>query len=590
MLRILSINPTGFGPYGVHQDVPLDNCGVVWLSGVNGSGKSCLFNVISYCLWGRVETVIGDSVAGTDEVSNETLGASCPRVVFMAPTGTYRVTCSRKWKAKIPSPYPEDSDLWPFKGTDIYLERLDESTGVWCDYRESTSPKTRDRLRSILGVSYERYLVTTYLAQGKGLDFLRGKHSDRMSIFTDVANLGLWDNTALMCKVKRGEAHLAESNASAVLARLQGELNGISIFSEESATAYSSELATLQSGLEAKRTEKKQYDEEVVSLAQQMGAIQTGANPYIAQLRDHNSKAYFAHQQSVAKVQDCELKLRQHDESVAAALERAKAKTSTDVYTAKSNLGVAEVAERKAKQAVEDFLSGKLTHCPTCGQELPNKVDGAHLQADLDNCVIERKSREALLKEAQDALDAKRSADMREVQEKGVQDRTGLELALSEAKLALDRETAAFSAQRVELECARDAYDKSEASKSKAVEDLNVKQQSALNSAALLQRRLDADLRRITELETALRNNEAAKVRQVELTTQVAEAEKTYLSAKLDTAEWSWLTQNLGLQGVQAWGHLRKAKRAVGGSVGRHRRKLSHVGQAVSDSPGVQES
>ena len=562
MLKILSVNPTGFGPYGYHDDVVVNDCGVVWLTGENrdkggsnGAGKSWFFNVIAQCLWGRVETVIGQSFTGGDELTNEVLGVGmCPRVVFEDAAGvTWRVTCSRKWKApkKQPSPYAEDSPLWPFKGSDVYLERWDGAK--WVDERMSTAPKTRDKVRETVGISYERYLVTTYLAQGKGLDFLRGTHAQRMAIFTDVVNLSLWDAAAAQFKLKRDEATKVEQERQVALAKLQGEFNAITLLTEKEVFGYQVAQEALQKHITEYAAQKTAHEDALVQIAEQIGSIRIGLNPYVIKLQEHDVQARDFLMKCDARVADCHRTRTQAERMHQDALGAIKMRTSPDVCQVQSKLSVAQVALDKSKKTVDDFLSGKLTHCPTCGQELPNKVDGSHLQADLENCSTEVKALQALLEEAKAAHSIAIDGAILQEQMRAQSAEYECAKVLLDAQTVLNDARQRLAVERQAIEEQRAAYDASESSKSKAVADLSTDRDSTQAQITALNKWLSDAAVSMASYEQALKHNEAAKVRKAVLQVDVAAAEQSLSQVRLDVAEWSWLLKNVGDKGLKSF-------------------------------------
>lgn len=563
MLRILSINPTGFGPYGYHSDVAINDQGVVWLTGQNldkggsnASGKSSFFNVISHCLWGRVETVVGQSFSSSDEISNEAMGlGSCPRVVFSdASAVVWRVTVSRKWKApkQQPSPYLQDSELWPFKGSDIFLERWDGTK--WLDERKATVAKTREYLRGVVGISYERYLVTTYLAQGQGLDFLRGTHAQRMSIFTDICDLGLWDGAAGAFKVSMSEALKLEQDCALTLARLQGEASSIwGILTDEQIANYHQQLTDFSKREYECNELKRNHELRITELSEQIGSISVGVNPYVGQLRDFDVEAKAEGFSLNQQLQEARAAIEKEQQATRTALAAIKMRTSSTVQSAQAKLYVAEVALKKAQATMADFLSGKLTHCPTCRQELPNKVDDAHVRGDLDSCKAEYQALLELLKEEQ----AKHAEAIESALKKEEADSNVRVAALQET---LARVAATVEARQQELKIARDgleaqvgAFYTSEATKAQLVQDLRAQQQTTRDLILKVEVELTQIQSSRSKISDALSMSDYAKERRAQVALKVTAAEKDLASAKLDTAEWTWLAKNVGDKGMKAY-------------------------------------
>ena len=46
MIKLISVNPSGFFGYGLHETIQLDSQGLILLEGLNGSGKSTIIKLI----------------------------------------------------------------------------------------------------------------------------------------------------------------------------------------------------------------------------------------------------------------------------------------------------------------------------------------------------------------------------------------------------------------------------------------------------------------------------------------------------------------------------------------------------------------
>jgi DNA repair exonuclease SbcCD ATPase subunit len=193
MLKFLNINPTGLFSYGVSEAVDLDGLGLVHLVGVNedrdhdsnGAGKSSLFNALCEIVWGENPT--GVSGAGC---ANTQLGKGfCGRVEFLSGNDHYRITYSRGWKDDL---YPVDTDNGvTYSGTSIYFETLQD--GLWRDLRGASMAETRQAIQRVLGLTYERFMASSYLSPRAGNLLLKGTNKDRMAIMSGIVGLSSWD-------------------------------------------------------------------------------------------------------------------------------------------------------------------------------------------------------------------------------------------------------------------------------------------------------------------------------------------------------------------------------------------------------------
>jgi DNA repair exonuclease SbcCD ATPase subunit len=211
MLILEDVNPTGFFSYGMHETVPLDNQGVVLLTGINrdrlsvtanASGKSSLLNTIAHILYGENPTEKGE-----DKIVNSVWNRGCWGMVKFNISGQrYRIILTRSWKGKYPDASVEDepcqvhAESGRYEGTNLYFDVGDDKR--WRDLRKTRVSETRAEIVSILGISYERFLATSYLAQQKGLAFIGGKNKDRMELITELTDMKIWDQCVISARTK----------------------------------------------------------------------------------------------------------------------------------------------------------------------------------------------------------------------------------------------------------------------------------------------------------------------------------------------------------------------------------------------------
>jgi len=194
MLKFLSICPSGLFSYGVSDTILLDNLGLVHLLGVNedkdsdsnGAGKSSLFNALCEIVWGENPT----GVSGAGCINSQLNKGFCGRVEFLADNKKqYRITYSRNWKDDL---YPVDTDNGViYGGTSVYFEVLQD--GLWRDLRGASMAETRQAIQEALGLTYERFMASSYLSPRTGNLLLKGANKDRMAIMSGIVGLSGWD-------------------------------------------------------------------------------------------------------------------------------------------------------------------------------------------------------------------------------------------------------------------------------------------------------------------------------------------------------------------------------------------------------------
>lgn len=205
MLKFQSINPSGCFSYGLSETIPLDNQGLVHLLGVNedrdsdsnGSGKSSLFNALCEVVWGANPT----QVSGAQVVNNSLYKGFNGRVELIADDGmTYRITYCRDWKDD--DFYPVDNDnSCTYAGTSIFFDKFED--GMWRDLRGASMAETRKVIQNTIGLSYDRFISSSYLSPRTGNVILKGTNKERMDLMSGIIGLSEWDNVLDHCRAFR---------------------------------------------------------------------------------------------------------------------------------------------------------------------------------------------------------------------------------------------------------------------------------------------------------------------------------------------------------------------------------------------------
>jgi DNA repair exonuclease SbcCD ATPase subunit len=301
MLRLLSVNPTGFASYGICETVQIDQQGLVNLLGrnldkdnsSNGSGKTSLFNVVTACLFGKVESYVAGSLQVNDALVNEVLGLGmCIRTEWVNTNGQHwRVTLSRKWEGA--TPYPNDSKLWPFRGTDIYLEQ--EVSGAWVDRRKAEMPKTRHEVLAAVGISYERFLSTSYLTQSSGgLAFIRGTNAQQMSGIFESLGLRTWELVLAELKTKRDYAKSRKEASASALAGVRTAIDHVkksaSLLSDEQEASLSRERAGCVQAKATADQKLAEISDRISQLLKKKALSDANINPFDSELGNVRSQ------------------------------------------------------------------------------------------------------------------------------------------------------------------------------------------------------------------------------------------------------------------------------------------------------------
>jgi DNA repair exonuclease SbcCD ATPase subunit len=286
-LTIHSVNPTGMFSYGRSEAIPILNKGLVHLVGVNedqggdsnGAGKSSLFNAICELLFHENPTG-----AKNDDVINKVWGRGMAgRIVFTARDGNhYRTTYCRNWKDPF---YEIDNDnKVAYCGTALFLDKYDRSAGIWRDFRGSGMPETKEKVKALVGITYQRFLAISYMSHRVGNQFLRGTNKDRMDLLSGIIGIEEWDEILEKCRKLRktlkdqvdefnGKIAYEEGSVQTLREQLQNiRLNDI----HNTITRLTEEVNAKREEWALKNLDKKKLEEEYQNIQkEQNGSLNT---------------------------------------------------------------------------------------------------------------------------------------------------------------------------------------------------------------------------------------------------------------------------------------------------------------------------
>jgi DNA repair exonuclease SbcCD ATPase subunit len=364
----------------------MEGRGLVLLEGINHDkensanavGKTYLFNTICLVLFGKIITVIGGEVgnANDDVVTWGSTNGCRPRVVFEDDVQRlWRATLARK--AKGSCPYINDHpDLYPYAGTDLYLERYDAIDDRWIDERCAEMINTRKKLIDVLGMSFERYTAVTYLAQGQGFDFIKGGHSKRMAVLSDMLGFTSWDVAAEKAKVERDTARGRVQTLTAKRSAYVTMLGQLVVPTD--ADLAMAETRVKEAG-ESKATHATLITAQrsiVESMAEQRAQLQAGGAPRLARETEIRNTLGRALQEAQGRFQEAKAARQQAEAQLCACCLQVP--------------GDGPVCAAREALVLQEATTG----CPLCGQSLPREqreakiaelVSRLHaLESDLD--------------------------------------------------------------------------------------------------------------------------------------------------------------------------------------------------------------
>lgn len=209
-----------FGPYRGTVEVDFDRLGDVFLvCGKTGSGKSSLFDALTYALYGQapesrgsLERELRSHLALPEEETRVELefwlGGDAFRVVRTPP---FQRPAKRATKAGVPVEEPAAAALYEGHGEKAALvsDRISEVNEI---------------LRRRIGLTQEEFTKIVLLPQGAFQRFLEMNSSDRTTVLQKLFPVDLHDRTAALARERAQDSRRRLEYLDSELARLDAEL------------------------------------------------------------------------------------------------------------------------------------------------------------------------------------------------------------------------------------------------------------------------------------------------------------------------------------------------------------------------------
>ncbi len=227
---------------------PLDFTGlhVACLCGDNGSGKSSVFDAITWALWGKASRGDNDELiyTGKNEMAVE--------LEFQSGEELYRVL--RKY-ARGPQSRPGQSML------DLQIF----SNGVFKSVSEHTKTETQEKIIGLLHLDYQTFINSALILQGRANEFSRKRPGERKEILANILDLSFYDGLEQQAKVNSEAKKLEALNLERDIRAMVTRLDSKSQLAEESDVA-TEKLSNVERAV-------KQLDSEMAALRKKKEAL-----------------------------------------------------------------------------------------------------------------------------------------------------------------------------------------------------------------------------------------------------------------------------------------------------------------------------
>jgi DNA repair exonuclease SbcCD ATPase subunit len=230
----LRVRLKGFLCYKDEQEVCFDGASLWMLSGLNGSGKSAIFDAVTYALFGHHR---GGSIQAQELVNKNSEGFEV-EFDFLQDGQAYRIRRTLKRKAKGGNTTTQQI-LRQEKGTQLISgngapKRAASPVSAQWEAIEGTSKRAEfdDWIRNNIGLTYETFTSSVLLLQGKAERLLDSTAKGRFEVLAGIVDLDRYQRLHERADARRkqldGEVEVLKNQLQAVQ-----EVNAVDLLEAE---------------------------------------------------------------------------------------------------------------------------------------------------------------------------------------------------------------------------------------------------------------------------------------------------------------------------------------------------------------------
>ncbi|MCL5998234.1 MAG: SMC family ATPase [Chloroflexi bacterium] len=356
-----------------HETEPLDLSGlhVVCLTGENGAGKSTLLDAMTWALWGQARAKRDDELISQGESDMRV------SLVFKEGGNTYQVVRTRKLgRATARTKTPTSSGS---------LDFLVEDKGTWRTLNESRQSETQAKIIRILNLTYETFINSAFLKQGRADEFTLKTPAERKALLAEILSLDVWAGYEDHVKQEQTALEQQQNLLRFELQQAEAEIARLPVYERELGTAQAAsvEASDALQQAEAAMAEIDRQRERVKALRAQRVQAEDRLKGILSEIDNiHSERA--KHQGLLADYQAA-LDQREAFESGYAEYERARA-LNDELNSKLASMVELNARKSAAENAIADERRGFESERDTAHRkvyELEQMSDDRTLRAQL---------------------------------------------------------------------------------------------------------------------------------------------------------------------------------------------------------------
>jgi len=334
---------------------------VAVLTGDNGAGKSSLLDAITWAVWGRAR-------AKTDtELVHQ--GQSEMRVEFTFALGdqTYRVLRAKRVG----------------RGAGSVLDfQVANEAGKWLSLAEATIPKTQDKIVRVLRLTYDTFINSAYLMQGKADEFTGKRPTDRKQVLADILGLQQWEAYEERAKERIRATEGRMATLDLFLKEIEDELARRGEYERELAEAQTNVIGVAErlrqaeagwAQIDAARQAMITLERQVDDLTRRLHETERELAAIDHELDDARAKADKAALQREQEAVQSRIKLLDELEEERERVTEARQSVGELAAQLRGQNEAAKVEADGLKKRMETLQAASEPRCPTCGQPLAER-------------------------------------------------------------------------------------------------------------------------------------------------------------------------------------------------------------------------